>query len=664
MTVLMVAVTLTTFGFGPHEEADSMRIESADSVSGRQVEADCTGYSFEDMFFYNYAEFQIEINPNWDGGYIRAMAMVNGSDAGVLRESLDGLFDGLPGGANDWLSTDEKDGVEAIGQDCVEQTYTRIGFRGGPSHRGGQGVDWNNATWVREGMTLEETNLIPEGHPDRRTCRDQYGGPSGSPTCEEVPVFPTNPGQCGPNSCDTIIFLNSSVTFDQINDPSNFTLGMVGRNLTNAKFTFIFPDQASPLRVADSYDEQDCATTYTEDDPEADDYGVTYTTRDECPTFVREGEFEYSLTAMGGTTSFTHHFDYDLADWPANREYFVDFTTSPPEVDNPPAWSDAAPAEGELLPVAGDGEAEYIVDIVDINAWFTDDLGAGMLDVTCTGAAGWELKEAEANHWTVKSPSEGSTTTVECSAADASGQETGARTFSIAPIMTVSVADASVLDEFTFTLTTLNDAPASMAVKVTIEQNGQEVAGMTTLSSGSVDLSLSVSTFSPGEVSLSIEANGAGMATFTHEYELDLSKQSIPPSVQISGGEWVDANYIVNGVYSDPDGEAVSFTLLLDGVQQGQVTVTGNQWVTDEIPFDLLLEGIHNVTIQACDSSNECTSVSEDVDNTFLFVDPVDDTPTDTVVVDGEEGGLPAPGLVVTLLGLLGAVLAARRKRN
>ncbi|PXY75690.1 MAG: hypothetical protein CXX81_17625 [Methanobacteriota archaeon] len=644
----------------PTEEIEE--IETIDSTSGRQPTADCEGISFEDMFYYNYAEFTVQINDDWDGGYVRAKAMVNGSDTTTLRNDLDGLFEGLAGGANGWLSTDEKDGVEAVGKDCVAQTYTRIGFRGGPSHRGGPGVNWNNATWIKEGMTLEETNLIPEGHPERRSCKDQFGGPSGSPTCEEIPNGPANPGQCGPHSCDTVIYLNASVSFSQIIDPSDFTLAMVGRNLTNAQFEYIFPNQVSPLRITDTYENQDCNETYYEDDEEDDDFGVTYTTREECQSYTNFGDLDYSLTALTDGTSFSRRFTYNGADWPAARGYFIDFTTSPPDVDNPPEWKNDAPSEGELLPVAAVGESEYVVDLADINAWYNDDLGAGMLNVDCTGAAGWSLVEAEANHWMVTSPSDGATTTINCEAIDSSGQSSGARTFSIAPIFSVSVASAQSLDDLTFTMTPTSEAPDSMSVSVTLMQNNVEVSNSMSLDTAAADIVLSLSTLIPGNVNAKISASGIGMAPFEYNYDLGLAKLSLAPSVQITGGEWVSSNYILRGQFFDPDGEAVSFTLKLDGVQAGQVSVAGNQWVTDEIPFDLLIEGVHNVTIEACDNSGVCVSVSEDVDNTFLFqvIDDIDDGGTNKPAV--EESGLPAASIGLTMMALLGAGIAVRRR--
>ena len=642
-------------------EDDVKEIETTDFTSGRQVDADCTGYSFEDMFYYNYATFHVEINQNWDGAFVRAMAMVNGTDAANMRDDLDGLFEGLPGGDNGWLSTDEKDGVEAVGKDCVEQTYTRIGFRGGSPHRGGAGVNWNNATWIKEGMTLEETNLIPEDHPERRSCKDQFGAPSGSPTCEEIPNYPANAGQCGPHSCDTIVFLNSTVSFDSQIDSSNFTLAMVGRNLTKAQFTYIFPSQSSPLRVANSFEEHNCNTTYYEDDEEADDYQTTYSARNECVSYQSTDDLDYSLTAVNNGISFSRLFTYDERDWPAAREYFIDFTTSPPPVDNPPTWTNNAPAEGELLPVAGLGESEYIVELNDINAWFDDDLGSGMLNVDCTGATGWNLEEAESNHWMVTSPSEGATETVICEAWDSSGQSTGAREFQVGPIFSLSAANTAVLDEFVLTFSPVDSVERT--VTVTLMQYGVDVDATLTLTGSDVSTTISAGTFSPGTVEVHVVASASGMAPFSYMYDLGLSKQSLPPSIQVDGGEWVGTEYTLIGHFSDPDGETVSFTQKLDGVQQGVVSVFGgNQWETQKIDFELYDEGVYTISIEACDTSGMCTTIDQEVDNTFLFQDSNTQTPTITSTEDEEGGGLPGPGILLTTMALIGAGLVSRRR--
>ena len=110
-----------------------------------------------------------------------------------------------------------------------------------------------------------------------------------------MPVYPANQGECGPHSCDTIIYLNASVQFDEPIDSTNFTLAMVGRNLTNAQFTYTFPHQQDQLRISHSFEEHDCTTTYTEEDDEADDYGHTYQTRDECQSYQSEDDLDYSM---------------------------------------------------------------------------------------------------------------------------------------------------------------------------------------------------------------------------------------------------------------------------------------------------------------------------------------------------------------------------------
>jgi hypothetical protein len=64
LTALMVFTTLSLF-MQPVEPVDEIEvIETNDLTSGRQgPSADaCEGISFEDMFYYNYAEFTVQIN--------------------------------------------------------------------------------------------------------------------------------------------------------------------------------------------------------------------------------------------------------------------------------------------------------------------------------------------------------------------------------------------------------------------------------------------------------------------------------------------------------------------------------------------------------------------------------------------------------------------------
>ncbi len=180
-----------------------------------------------------------------------------------------------------------------------------------------------------------------------------------------------------------------------------------------------------------------------------------------------------------------------------------------------------------------------------------------------------------------------------------------------------------------------------------------------TLDSSDAPITASAGTLSPGAVELYVQATANGMAPFDYSYDLGLSKLSLPPTIEVTGFEWVDANYILRGHFSDPDGETVTFTLKIDGVQQGQVTVTGNQWQTDEVPFDLLTEGIHTIGVDACDTSGVCTSIVEDVE--LVIDDPIDNLP-DTISSSDDGGGLPAPGIGFAIMALIGAGLVRRRR--
>ena len=69
---------------------------------------------------------------------------------------------------------------------------------------------------------------------------------------------------------------------------------------------------------------------------------------------------------------------------------------------------------------------------------------------------------------------------------------------------------------------------------------------------------------------------------------------------------------------------------------------------------------MHNVTIEACDNSGVCVSVSEDVE--LNIIDDIDDSVANKPVV--EESGLPAASIGLTMMALLGAGIAVSRRRE
>ena len=76
-----------------------------------QIAEECGGLTFEDLFVYDFALFELKVHDDWATGEMSANAWVNGSNSATVRDNLDGLFDGLPGGNNSWISTDERDAV-------------------------------------------------------------------------------------------------------------------------------------------------------------------------------------------------------------------------------------------------------------------------------------------------------------------------------------------------------------------------------------------------------------------------------------------------------------------------------------------------------------------------------------------------------------------------
>jgi len=135
-------------------------------------------------------------------------------------------------------------------------------------------------------------------------------------------------------------------------------------------------------------------------------------------------------------------------------------------------------------------------------------------------------------------------------------------------------------------------------------------------------------------------------------------KESTPPYISISDSYWNENKWASNGQFSDPDGEDVTFTLLVDGLITGALDVTGNSWQTPGINFELWSEGEHEVTIKGCDSSNKCSEISVFVNNTHLCEDEVE------IILDKEksEKSIPSAGILLTVLASAGALMYTRRR--
>jgi len=136
-----------------------------EQFGGGSLEEQCGSITFEDMFIYDNAIFQVLVQEDWKSAQVDARAWINWSLADDIRTDLDSYLEGyVPSGGDGWLSSDEIDAVTIIAADCLEYSLTRIGLRDGPPHRGGTGVDWKNTTWENDGMVVGHYNGVPPRH--------------------------------------------------------------------------------------------------------------------------------------------------------------------------------------------------------------------------------------------------------------------------------------------------------------------------------------------------------------------------------------------------------------------------------------------------------------------------------------------------------------------
>ena len=610
------------------------------ATSGRQgsLDVDCSGYTFEDLFEYDFALFNLDINDDWATGAMEAQAWVNGSKSAVVRDNLDGLFEGVPGGDDDWMSTDEREAVRSIGPKCIADMETRLGIREGIAHRGS--VDWNDLEFVEDGIALDEVNLVPSGHAQERSCSSALSDPG----CKEVPVTITD---------DLEIHLltkegeNNNVRFDQLPNQgsSNFTLAMNITNITDARLVLTFPVEQG-LRIADLgfYDD-----------------GVL---QDELAAPVSE-------FLPDGRLRIVADVDYPLGSYPMVRNMFIDFTTQAPFTNEVPVWSSTAPAEGTIIPL-GVSSGEELAS-TQTGMWVVDE-------------SGWNLRcnftsADEANGWSVRMDEDanlfvtagGTSATAQCAGVDAYGAETVEhRNYTFGKVLTIVVA--TVVDDeirITWFPTNLVD---SLTVTAHAHQDTRMGPSVTQIIESTNQFNLSLTGISPGEVMVKGTATSQGMEDFNFMLDLDLIKANTPPTISIETnlqGEEAEWNldglkFTLSGNVIDPDGQEVTLMLW---ICDGTTTNFDRQNLAWEIQVSIAnciqndVQSPYDIIIKATDESGgETTRLLQVIDPNAGAVDNSGDGDSDDD--DDESSGiLPAPGLIATLLiGLVAAGWVSRRQ--
>ena len=643
-TAILLAILMATM---------SMTGTTIAEDSGRQMDdVDCSGYTFEDLFEYNNAVFMFQILDDWATSDLYANSWVNESRASVVRENLDGLFEGFPGGNNSWISTDERDAVREIGAKCIADMYTRIGIREGIPHRGG--VDWNDVEFVEEGIGLEEVNLVPEAHPEERSCSGRYA--FASTDCQEVPTSATN-------NLEISMFVKDGEThnsrFNKLpnSGQSDFTVAMNATNVTSATMVFTFP-YIDGMRMAN----------WTIQDETTSSDGTVNVVEN-----LNAGSIE-EIFLPDGSVRVSMTIGYDKADWPMIRNVFFDMTTSPPETNDNPVWTSNEPVDDTIIPILrGEGIGNEVVAITgETMADWAFDNDAWGLDCEFDGA-GWSSRmNSDGELLVTTGNTESSDAT--CHLVDPYGAMSNAshtwRFGQPAAFDTTSNGPYtdSVEIEATNALMVQN-----MALSISAIQGGTSgVATSVNLGSTSASGSVSLSGISPGDFTIYVIATSPGMLDW--HAELDIygccEKKNTPPVImvnmdQIEGtyATWSSDGYSfsLSGTAIDPDGGAVSLSATMCEETTNSFTQNGDSWIVSLSIAKCVSQGQttqYDVELSVTDSVGAISTESISIPDPYAS----DNSGSDTVVDDSEEeGGLPSLGMFATIIAMLGAALLLRK---
>jgi len=620
------------------------------------IEEQCGSITFEDMFAYNNAIFDIQIDDGWGRAEVSAMAWINLTLADDIRHDLDSFLEGLmPSGGDGWLSNDEVGIVIMAAADCLEYSITRIGIRDGFPHRGGTGVDWKNTTWESNGMQVAHFNGVPSNHSERRECEG-----FGQGDCYEVPVIPDLERDCdttidqseGLDECRIMLWLNASMEISGISDPNNFTIGFNASNMSNAELHFTLPPMPD-LRL-DLWEE--CEGRHIGSEEHATEV-YDSPSRGAC---IGDGSSTYDLRANeNGGLTYSLFPSTSRADWPIGEDIFADFTTYPLDVDNPPIWTDLAPENGSMFPVPKLGESRFATP-KELSSWFYDELGSSLLEIDCEAEGSGEISESiDGSLWIqVQGQVE-----VSCLSIDASGQESDSRTWIVGVPISVSTTEDSLLQGHPISVSP-SQGWNGVTVEMGLFQEGEPSEIVTNTVDQGIVIEVPFANLMPGSVLLWANVymgNGYKMETV---YDLGITKESRPPVISISTIQW-DGNLLnIGGQFSDPDGESVTLEVEVDGVIVDPSAVnslmTGNTWeiVLDAYDYDF---GNYTIGIKGCDESLKCESVFREVeyiDGSFPtdWNDPISGEYTE----DG--GALPATGAWLSIVVIILALSRVRKE--
>ena len=636
---LILSAILLMMTFSPTQSQDNSFEENiVPNVEAREEDVgqvNCSGLTFEDLFDYDFASFNINILDDWATADYYANAWVNGSNAATVRENLDELIGSqdVPGGGNGWLSTDERDAVRAIGPDCIADMDTRIGLKEGVAHR--TGVDWNNWSFIQDGIQLNEVNLVPSDHEEKRNCQNLLA----SNGCYEIPVSATDDLEISMFVADGETY---NTEFNQLPNKgvSNFTLALNVTNVTDASFVLTFP-QTQGLRM------------------------LEFSTMDDG---IQNDALEIPVVENlpNGRMRVTIDVEYPDSNYPAIREIYVDFTTQEVEDNDIPIWSSSAPDEGKIIPLSDDGTVVVVNGDITEN-WASDNHG-WTLDCNFV-EDGWSSQMDEDGAFIISSVGTGSSQAT-CNLVDPYGETSElSRTWTFGQLFTASAVMNEQSEELEFTIT-----PTGLVGEMTImahahQSNNMADAKTITVATNELTTGLSLKKIRPGLVMVMGTADATNMLTYSFILNFGLEKSSSPPVIELITGinqenaTWDDGGlkFTLKGIVIDPDGEEVTLLLSLCGGSTTDFTQVGTNWEIDVSTASCggTTTG-YDVIISATDESGVIGTLSVFIPDIYA------DDNEDIIIVDGEpseEGGLPSLSMLSTLIITLLAMAFWQRKQ-
>ena len=651
--VLACLVMFTSALHHPSNQLQSNQTKMEQFGGGGSLEEQCGSITFEDIFIYNQAIFEVRVDDDWQTAEVDARAWINWSLADDIRSDLDAFLEGIvPSGGDGWLSTDEIEAMVSIAADCLEYSITRIGIRDGSPHRGGVGVDWMNTTWENDQTNIGHFNGVPDRHSQMRECQgfSQEG-------CVEVPVVPSSTRDCdieinesvGADECRIELWLNATMVIGGITDPNDFTIAFNSSNMSNARLDFTFP--AIPDLRMDMWEE--CEGRFVgpdEDNPRTDSAPI----RGSC---IGDGTASYELLVNDdGSLTYSLDSNFSREKWPLGEEVFADFTTSPIPTDEAPTWTQQAPANGTWVPVFEDG-ANKFASWEEIASWFDDESGVSNLDVICNSDGNEISQSIDGSLWI----NVDGVTEISCEAKDATGKSSGNRTWNVGVPISISTPEVLLQDQHPLKISYSDSWGEDVTVRLSLIQGGQPI-GIQEFHKGNSSqqiVSLSPQGIVPGPVNVWLEVV-VGQFSLQHIIDIGIVKESTAPSITISSmGEFDGTMWRVGGQYSDPDGEPVTFTIEVGGQEIGQIVVSGNTWESEWIDLSAFSSGVIDVDVTGCDQSGKCTTSSTSVDIASVMEEIVDSEMPDDADEVGES--LPSSGVASLVVAISLAVLFRRR---